>query len=148
MADSRVELVQEAWKEMLAWCQEYAPDSADFDGPVADEALREAQAFTQSTWPEQLIEWLRLRDGARGSAAVIPPGFAPLGVKEIIEYRAMLTQVAEEVFATDEIDAWEAEEAGSLASGFCRSWVPFAANFGGGFLFVDLRAGALKGCVA
>ncbi len=134
MTDSRVELVQAAWNEILAWCREHAPDSADFYGPATDEALREAQAATQSTWSEQLIQWLRLRDGARGSAAVIPPGFEPLGVKEILEYRAMLTRVAEEVFATDEIDAWEAGEAGSFASGFCQSWVPFAANFGGGFL--------------
>lgn len=148
MTDSRVELVQAAWHEILAWCQEHAPDSADFAGPATEQALREAQAVTQSAWPEQLIEWLRLRDEARGSAAVIPPGFEPLGVEHILEYRAMLIRVAEEVFTTDEIDAWEAGEAGSLAAGFCRSWVPFAANFGGGFLFVDLRAGALNSCVA
>ena len=148
MTDSRVELVREAWNDILAWCQEHAPESADFDAPATGEALRDAQAFTQSTWPEQLIEWLRLRDGAKGSAALIPPGFEPLGLKNIIEYRAMLTRVADEVFGTDEIEAWEAGEAGSFASGFCRSWVAFAANFGGGFLFVDLRDGALNGCVA
>jgi hypothetical protein len=79
MADSRVELVQEAWKEILAWCQEYAPDSADFDGPATDEALREAQAFTQSTWPEQLIEWLRLRDGAEGPPLSSHPGSSRSG---------------------------------------------------------------------
>jgi cell wall assembly regulator SMI1 len=149
MTGSRVKLVQEAWNEILAWCQQYAPDTArDFHGPAADAALREAQALTESTWPDQLIEWLRLSDGADGWGNVIPPGFEPLGVEMILEYRAMLRSVAKEVFATDEIDAWEAEEAGSFASGFCRSWVPFAANFGGGFLFVDLRVGARSGCVA
>ena len=150
MRDNRVELVRRSWGEVLAWCREHAPATAAvIHGPADEKALTEAQAEMGLAWPEELVAWLRMSDGAGCSldAGVIPWVFVPLGVEHIVEYWRMLIEVADENVPADRIAAAAAQPAASVSAGFLRAWVPVAANFCGSYLFIDLRRGERRGCV-
>ena len=149
MTDDRVEVLRRSWSYIIDWCAAHAPvTAAAIQGPADQAALAAAQERTGRAWPEQLLVWLGLHDGATSSSAsLIPPGFEPLGVDQIVEYWEMLTGIWAEMGLDDELAAGEAQPAGSPAVGFLGSWLPVAANFGGDFLFVDDRLGDPRGCV-
>ncbi len=136
---------------MIDWCRDHAPTTAAaLRGPVDEQFLADAQLATTTIWPDQLLAWLRTGDGADPlpEASVLPPFFIPLGVGEIVGDWRMLRQIAGQVASPFDQATVEAQPAGSPASVFLRSWVPVAADSGGDFYFVDLRAGPRHGCVS
>jgi cell wall assembly regulator SMI1 len=151
VSDGGVQLVRQAWGEVLAWCRQHAPvTAAAIQGPADERALTSAQAETGLRWPEQLLVWLRMSDGGALSsdAAVIPVGFVPLGVGHIVEKWRMLTDIAVEVGPADDLAEAERQPAGTKSFGYLKSWLPVAWNFGSSFLFLDLRPGPGSASVA
>ena len=123
--------------------------AAALHGPVDEAALVAVQQELGQVWPDDLLAWLRVSDGADRStaASIIPWGFMPMPVERIGQNWRMMTSISREVSEAEELAAMEAEPAGSRASFFLSAWVPIAENGGGGMLFVDLRPGELQGCV-
>ncbi len=150
MSAERVDIVRRSWNEIVGWCAAHAPATAAvLQAPADEAALADAEAATEVAWPEELVAWLRMSDGADRSLEgdVIPFGFVPLGVEHIVEDWKMLTGISDEVVGAEEMASGEVLPAGTITPGFLRSWVPFAADFGGSFLFADLRSGPRHGCV-
>jgi cell wall assembly regulator SMI1 len=150
MSDDRIEILGRSWAYIVAWCEAHAPaTAAAFHGPVDEAALAGAQVATGREWPEQLVTWLRWCDGADRSfdAELIPPGFIPMGVARITQDWEMLTRIFDDLVDADELTAAEGLPAGTNSPAFLRSWVPFAEDCGGSFLFVDVRGGPRHGCV-
>jgi cell wall assembly regulator SMI1 len=139
--------VGRSWGEVLAWCRLHAPaTAAAIRGPADDAALRDAQAEMGVRWPQELLAWLRLTNGAEPSldGQMIPVFYAPLGVEEIVGEWKMLTA---STIPAEEVLAATAQPAGSDCSAFLPSWIPIATDFCGGYLFADLRSGARHGCI-
>jgi cell wall assembly regulator SMI1 len=54
--------VAESWARVVAWCEEHAPATAEAIRPPAGiSALREAEALTGGSWPDDLRTWLHWR---------------------------------------------------------------------------------------
>ena len=150
VSEHRVELVRQSWGEVLGWCRQHAPvTAAAIEGPTHDQALSDAQAQTGLVWPEPLLAWLAISARVSDSfePGVIPPGFVPLGVDDVVRSWRMLTDISARVGRADELAQWEHEPAGSNSSEFLHSWLPIASNFANAWLFVDLRPGPRVGCV-
>lgn len=81
MADDRTALVQQSWRNIMAWCRKNAPVTADnLRGPASEEALTAAQGEMGYDWPAELLAWLRVGDGAhRTIHADVILGFHPNG---------------------------------------------------------------------
>lgn len=150
MSVGRPETASEAWRRVVAWCAERAPvTAAAFHGPVDEAALAAVQQDLGQVWPDDLVAWLRVSDGADRStaASIIPWGFMPSPIERIGENWRMMTDISREVGEADDLAVMEAQPAGSRASLFLSGWVPIADDGGGDHLFVDLRPGELHGCV-
>jgi cell wall assembly regulator SMI1 len=142
-----VERVRRAWAGVLAWCEVNAPvTAAVVRGPAGEGALTEAQAAMGLSWPEELVAWLRMSDGAGCSldALVLPTAFVPSGVKQIVDDWNLLTSYP---IPAEEVLAAATQPAGTDCLGFLPCWIPIAANFCGGYLFVDLRSGPRHGSI-
>jgi len=120
--------------------------AAALRGPADESALTQAQATMGLSWPEELEAWLRMSDGAGCSldALVVPSGFVPSGVRQIVDDWKRLTSYP---IPAEEVLAATAQPAGTDSAGFLPCWIPVAANFCGGFVFVDLRSGPRHGCI-
>jgi cell wall assembly regulator SMI1 len=152
MADERGELAASSWRNIVAWCRENAPVTAEtLRGPASEEALAAAQAEMGFEWPSELLAWLRVGDGARRAfhAQLIPPGFIPMGVDEIMEVWRRMIEVINlgGWLEPGEVEASEAGLAGTYSAPWCRSFIPVGDDTTGVFLFVDLRSGPLTGCL-
>jgi cell wall assembly regulator SMI1 len=150
MSVGRPEMASGAWRRVVAWCAERAPvTAAALHGPADDDALATVQRDLGQVWPEDLVAWLRVSDGAERTIAgsLIPWMFRPSPTDSIRDDWRMLTDIASEVGDPADLVALQAEPAGSRAHLFLRSWVPIADDTGGNWLFVDLRPGELHGCV-
>jgi cell wall assembly regulator SMI1 len=150
MGDGRPETASEAWRRVVAWCAEQAPrTAAALHGPAHEAALITVQQELGQVWPDDLLAWLRVSDGADGSpaASIIPWGFVPMPIDRIGTNWRMMTDISREVGDAEDLAAMEGEPAGSRASHFLSAWVPVAGDGCGDMLFVDLRPGELYGCV-
>ncbi|HYH51556.1 MAG TPA: SMI1/KNR4 family protein [Acidimicrobiia bacterium] len=148
MGGDRAELVRESWSAIVDWCSAHAPlSAAALHGPAAETALTAAVESTGMRWPDQLLSWLRMSDGAGRSldAAVIPSAFVPLGVDDIVAFWRSLSGMPSGGIA--DVSAAAAESAGSDSPVFLDQWLPIAANFCGGYLFLDLRPGPRHSCI-
>jgi cell wall assembly regulator SMI1 len=152
MADERGELAASSWRNIVAWCRENAAVTAEtLRGPASEEALSAAQAEMGFDWPAELLAWLRVGDGARRTnhADLIPPGFIPMGVDQIMQVWRMIRDVINtgEWLEPGEVEASEAGEAGTSSGVWCRTFIPVGDYTTGDFLFIDLRSGPLHGCI-
>ena len=150
MADEGVRLAEASWRNIVAWCGENAPVTAEaLRGPASGDVLAAAQAETGQDWPPELLAWLRVGDGAERSldTCLIPPSFIPMGVAHILSTWRMLIDITNQVVDQNDIRACEAGAAGSYSPAFVRSFIPVGDDTGGHFLFVDLRPGPLNGCI-
>ena len=139
-----------AWRRVVAWCADRAPaTAAALHGPAGEAALAAVQRDLEQIWPDDLLCWLRVSDGADRTsvAGVIPWGFVPSQIGRIRTDWRMMTDISREVGESDDLTVMERQAAGSRASHFLSSWVPIADDGGGDRLFVDLRPGELHGCV-
>jgi len=147
VAEAVAERVSRLWGQVLAWCRGNAPATAAvIRGPADERALSDAQAEMGMRWPEELLAWLRLSNGVDPSldGQMLPVCYAPLGADQIVEDWKRLTSYP---IPAEDILAAAAQPAGSDWSAFSPSWIPIAADFCGGYLFVDLRSGPRHGCI-
>jgi len=152
MSDERAALAQQSWRNIMAWCRKNAPATADtLRWPASEEALSAAQAEIGYEWPEELLAWLRAGDGARRTihADLIPPGFIPMGVDQIMEVWRRMIEVINlgDWLEPGEVEASEAAPAGTYSLAWCRTFIPVGDYTTGDFLFIDLRSGPLNGCI-
>jgi cell wall assembly regulator SMI1 len=164
--------VRESWARIVAWCDQYAPETAAaIRPPAGSAALREVEASTNGRWPEDLRTWYTLMDGTqRTPAGYLLPGYCPLPLHAVRSHWSMWRDlldreaaeprddrrdlVLRELGGTPESDAVEDEiarvesaPAGSIASMFLSSFIPFAEDQSGSDMFVDTRDGPRSGCV-
>jgi cell wall assembly regulator SMI1 len=165
----RVE-VQESWAEIVAWCRQYAPNTANaIRAPANPAVLREVQASTIDEWPEDLHVWYTLMDGTqRSPAGYVLPGYCPMPLDAVRSQWSRWRKSLEAIAASppdeaserrlhalggvpertvDAIARVESEPAGSVASVFLSSFIPIAEDQSGSDMFVDTRTGPLYGCV-
>jgi cell wall assembly regulator SMI1 len=150
MSADRPAAASEAWLRVIAWCAERAPvTAAALRGPADEAALTAVQQGLGHVWPEDLVAWLRVSDGADriSAAGIIPGGFIPSPIERVPNDWRMMTYISRDVGEAADLEAMEGEPAGSRASLFLSAWVPIADDGGGDWLFVDLRPGEFHGCV-
>jgi cell wall assembly regulator SMI1 len=79
MNAERAEIVRRSWNEIVGWCAAHAPATAAvLQAPADEAAVADAQAATEVVWPEELVAWLRMSDGADRS---LEGDVIPLGVR-------------------------------------------------------------------
>lgn len=154
MAGGDPEEAAAAWRRVVAWCTQRAPvTAASLHGPADDATLVAVQDELGQEWPDDLVAWLLVSDGADRShtTALIPGGFIPAPVERIRHDWHMLTGIARDVAreygTTDDLAEMDTAPAGAPAFLFLPSFVPIADDTSGDLLFVDLRDGKDHGRV-
>jgi cell wall assembly regulator SMI1 len=151
MSEERAELAASSWRNVVAWCRENAPVTAEtLRGPASEEVLAAAQAEMGYDWPPDLLAYLRAGDGARRTIhADVILGFIPMGVDQIMSDWRLMRDVINggEWLEPGEVEASEAGEAGTYCGVWCRTFIPVGDYTTGDFLFIDLRSGPLHGCI-
>lgn len=144
------ETASAAWQRVVAWCAVHAPATAAvLHGPGDDDALAAVQVELGQAWPDDLVAWLRVSDGADRSsaAAIIPGGYIPSPIGLIRSDWQLMMGIARDLADADDLDALDQAPAGAAATLFSRSWVPIGDYTNGDLLFVDLRRGEHHGAV-
>ena len=139
-----------AWQRVVAWCAAHAPvTAAVLHGPADEEALAVVQAELGQVWPEDLVAWLQVSDGADRdlAAAIIPGGYIPIPIGRIRTEWQLMTDIARELGGEENLAAVDSAPAGAASGLFSRSWVPMGDFTNGDLLFVDLRPGDHHGAV-
>src|SRR5436190_19636554 len=139
MSAGRPEMGSESWRRVVAWCAERAPvTAATLHGPADESALAAVQQDLGQVWPDDLVAWLRVSDGAdrNSDASIIPWGFMPSPIERIRTDWQMMTDISREVGQADDLAVMEGQPAGSRAPLFLAAWVPIADDGGGNLLFV------------
>ncbi|MUL42536.1 hypothetical protein FZ103_15375 [Streptomonospora sp. PA3] len=139
--------VQQSWDRIQAWLREKAPRSAARVMPPADPA---EIGYTERMFGRELPEELRSLwlcvDGTGEDTELIPPFYRLLSVQEA------RTEWASEPWFGDQdccrADGTHRSAAGERILGFCRALFPIGRDYGGDYLVVDQREGAMRGCVA
>ena len=161
--------VQASWACVVNWCQDHAPETAAvIRPPAAGALLRQAEQATSGSWPEDLHTWYTLADGTqRTPAGYVLPFYCPLPLHAVISHWSMWQNIWAAIAASSrneeadrrlralggipedpyDIARLEAQPAGTAAGMFLPSFVPIAEDQSGSDMFVDTRAGRLRGCV-
>lgn len=153
--------VAHEWNRITAWCRTHAPVTAAAMQPgLSDNAIGDYEASTGLIWPDDLKDLYRVQNGAATHddhtglflGSVLPDKFLyPIDVA--MEVRLTLLEAWDEIIyesvdedAEDEMDQRDHDEAGTAASMFIPSYLPFS-GLDDYHYFVDTRAGALHECV-
>lgn len=125
--------VIEHWNRILAWLAEHAPTTRAVLRPGSDARL-------DLEVPAELTQWWAAFGGTQelSFAEILPPFYTPVGPDRAIRLRER-----NRAHFTTDLDS----EAGALTQGFHPDWLPIAFDGLGDVLAVDLRPGALHGCV-
>ncbi|MEU5691153.1 SMI1/KNR4 family protein [Actinosynnema sp. NPDC020468] len=129
------------WERILAWLDDYAPSTGSAFVPNEDAAAVEALAdATGLEPPDELRAFWSVCGGTAnlGFAEVLPPFYTPLGPTNALRSWRLKAR-----FRPDELDS----EAGTPTTGYHPLWLPIAFDGCGDALALDLRPGALRGCV-
>ncbi|GLZ30313.1 hypothetical protein Lesp02_25020 [Lentzea sp. NBRC 105346] len=121
----------EHWDRILAWLAEHAPATRAVLRPGSDVRL-------DLEVPADLRRWWNQFGGTTDFAEILPPFYSPLGADRAVELRERFRP-----FFTGDLPS----QAGTPIAGFHREWLPIAFDGIGDVLAVDLRPGALRGCV-
>ncbi|GAA1586030.1 SMI1/KNR4 family protein [Actinoplanes couchii] len=144
----RSELVGDSWTKILAWFARHAPDQIDgFRAPATEPDLRAVEEAMGVRLPADQRAWWRLADGTDEERLIelVPMAFRPLSTGRARKFHRGIVDLAPKV---PELPEWMAEPAGSPTYGtWLPQWLPVARDFGGDFLFLDLRRGPRFGCV-
>jgi cell wall assembly regulator SMI1 len=161
--------VAESWARVVGWCEGHAPATAEAIRPPAGiSALREAEASTGGSWPDDLRTWYALADGTeRTPAGYVLPFYCPLPLSAVISHWSMWQEAMAFIAGSsrdqdadqrlralggtpeemvDVIARLESQPAGSAAGWFLPAFVPIAEDQSSSDMFVDTRPGPL-GCV-
>lgn len=153
--------VAHEWSRITDWCGTHAPVTAAAMQPgLSENTIAEYEASTGFDWPAELKDLYRLQNGSVTHddrtglflGSVLPDKFLyPLDVA--VEIRLNLLEAWDEIiyenvelYAEDEMDLRDGDEAGTAANMFIPSYLPFA-GLDEYHYFVDTRAGALHNCV-
>lgn len=137
--------VTELWTRIVLWLSDHAPVTAAAlrePGPLPDAAELEAEFGLQL--PAELREWWSCCGGTDDVLAdVLPPFYTPYGVRGALEGWRDHRKTWAERWERPACDYY----AGSAGSSFHPAWIPIAGDGFADELVVDLRPGALQGCV-
>jgi cell wall assembly regulator SMI1 len=133
--------VLEHWKRVVDWLAVHAPMTGSALRPAEDPStvdvlIRE----TGLVPPPELLAWWSVCGGTErlAFAEVLPPFYTPIGPSD-----SLRSWLLKRKFWPADTDS----EAGAPTIGFHPSWLPIAFDGCGDALAVDVRPGALSGCV-
>lgn len=136
--------VTQLWSEIVLWCQRHAPTTAAALRPPDPEPDYEAlEAEFRVPLPPELREWWACCEGPDSLVDVLPPFYTPYGASGGLRAWREQRAVWEQQWARPACEYY----AGSAAWSFHPAWIPIAGDGFSDELVVDLRPGALSGCV-
>ncbi|MEU4805098.1 SMI1/KNR4 family protein [Actinosynnema sp. NPDC023587] len=139
--------IVDSWLGIRSWLETRAPATFAALAPSApSDEIRAVRDDVGQNLPDDLVAWWQLCGGTRLSdwaGPLLPPFYEPCSLRQVLAMREFAVGSG----SPTAIRNADAGEAGSLAGAFLASFVPIAADGGGDYLFVDLRAGALHGCI-
>ncbi len=137
--------VEESWTRIVDWLTRSAPSTAaQITRPPAADELAQAAKLICHELPDDLVRWWQLTGFAPDAVHPLLPWLhVPLTVADALEARRFWLDLHVRMG-----EAIVAGEAGEPSRSFQSAFLPIAADRGGQYLFVDLRDGALRGCVA
>ena len=138
--------VTELWTKIVLWLTEHAPvTAAALRSPSPPPDLEGLEAEFGLRLPDDLREWWTCCGGTDPDvlADVLPPFYTPYGATEAL------------AAWQDHRKTWTAQwdrpacdyYAGSPGSSYHPAWIPIAGDGFADELVVDLRPGAMRGCV-
>jgi cell wall assembly regulator SMI1 len=138
--------VEESWTRIVDWLTRLAPATMrqlTAAPPTADEIAHAAKTIGRE-FPEDLVRWWLVAGFSPESVhPVLPWLHVPLTISDALEARRFWLDLHVRMG-----EAIVAGEAGEPSHAFQSAFVPIAADRSGQYLFVDLRDGPLRGCVA
>lgn len=90
--------------------------------------------FPDRLFPESFLRMYQLHDGEKSSGPGIFGGFAWMPLVQIIETQQLLSEASC-------ADKYTAEDGLITQCGYSENWIPFAEDYGGNFLALDLMPG-------
>jgi cell wall assembly regulator SMI1 len=138
--------VTELWTEILDWLTESAPvTAAALRKPESPPDFRALEQEFDVELPLCLREWWTCSDGTDDGvlADVLPPFYTPYGAHRAWEAWNTHRTTWKRQWDRPACDFY----AGSAGQSFHPAWIPIAGDGFADELVVDLRPGALHGCV-
>ena len=138
--------VETSWGRIMAWCRAHAPATAAAVTPSSGDAeITAAEGEFGVRFPEDLRDFFRYVGGITDSSgSVLPPYYSPLSLTESLREWRGIRETRGDI---DDLPPAELV-AGSLTESWLRSFVPIGEDGCGNSLFVDLRPGDERGCIA
>lgn len=136
--------VEDSWARIVRWLSVNVPSAIPAIAPPASpQAITDAEREIGVRLPEDLRQWWLLADGMTDMVLCIPPECQPLSLAESLRDRRR------------HLDGWRAMgqsttsegPAGGTSLPFLDLFLPVGIDGCGGYLYVDLREGDLRGSV-
>ena len=139
--------VVESWSSILAWCHQHAPKALVDLQPPGETSAEEMWAGAGLVCPRDLVELYQLTGGADFEGHMIFRYSCPLTPALMIDGRASMTEVWDEIRPADSAEHQAAitSSAGEVVADYLPAFLPIAGNLWGDFIMVDLRLGELNG---
>ena len=137
--------VEDSWTRIVDWLTRSAPASAaQFVAPPTADEVGQAAKIIGRELPDDLVRWWLVAGFSPDSADPLLPWLhVPLTIPDALEARRFWLDLHVRMG-----EAIVAGEAGEPSHAFQSAFMPIAADRSGQYLFVDLRDGPLRGCVA
>ncbi|MBU9575927.1 SMI1/KNR4 family protein [Burkholderia multivorans] len=128
--------MKQQWQRLEAWLKTHNPALlADLNPPASDADIQELEQKLGVKLPADFVECLKVHDGQRGGAEPLFDGFEFFSCSKIHQqwkiWTDLLKSGAFRSFKSDPDD-------GICPDWWCSAWIPFAGNFEGDCLCLDL----------
>ncbi len=145
--------VEDSWGKITGWLAERLPAAVDeLLKPATSVDLDAVESTVGAALPVDLRTWYRINNGIghRGAfGRLLPPGYNPLPCAEIVKTWRQRKSIDSSLgFDVAAHHAQAAAPAGTAATQFLPSFVPFAEDGRGQSMVVDLRDGSARGSVS
>jgi cell wall assembly regulator SMI1 len=136
--------VEHSWARIAQWLSVNVPWAIPAIAPPASpQAIADAEREIGVRLPEDLKQWWLLADGMTDMVLCLPPECQPLPIADSLSDRRTY------------LESWRGmgeptssgEPAGEMSLPFLDLYLPIGTDGCGGYLFVDLREGDLRGSV-
>ncbi|WP_433788772.1 SMI1/KNR4 family protein [Actinoplanes sp. CA-252034] len=136
--------MEQSWTRIVRWLSMNVSWAMPAIAPPASpQAIADAEREIGVRLPEDLKQWWLLADGMTSMVFCLPPECQPLSIADSLEDRRR------------HLDGWRAmgeltssdDLAGEMSLPFLDLFLPIGIDGCGGYLYVDLRKGDLRGCV-
>jgi cell wall assembly regulator SMI1 len=111
--------------------------------PATPQSIAAVERVVGVSLPEDLRRWWSLADGVRAMVLCLPPGCLPMSVADALAYR----QLRLDLWARTGESTASHDLAGEGSLPFLDRYLPIGDDTCGGYLYVDLRDGPLRGSV-